>query len=37
MMAKVSGIFTPAEVKYYNITEREAAIEWILYGIEKSK
>jgi hypothetical protein len=33
IMAQVSKLFTPAEVKYFDVTEREAARDWIRYGL----
>jgi hypothetical protein len=37
LMAEISNLFTPAEVRYFNSSNREAAIEWINYGIIKKE
>jgi hypothetical protein len=34
LMAQMSKLFTPAKVKYFDIKERQTAIDWIKYGIE---
>jgi len=37
LMAQISNLFTPAEVRYFNSNNRDAAIEWINYGIVKKE
>jgi hypothetical protein len=34
IMAQVSKLFTPAEIKYFDINNRQSAIDWIKYGVE---
>jgi hypothetical protein len=33
IMAQLSSLFTPAEVRYFSLEDRQAAIEWIKYGL----
>ena len=35
IMAKFYQLIAPAEVKYFQIQDRESAYEWIKYGINK--
>ncbi|MFO7447715.1 MAG: STAS/SEC14 domain-containing protein [Ignavibacteriaceae bacterium] len=37
VMAQFSKLFTPAEIKYFDIKNRQDAIEWIKYGIVRNK
>jgi hypothetical protein len=36
-MAQISNLFTPAEVRYFSMDERNSAIDWIKYGINNKE